>query len=632
MESQGGAFRHSRSMTVLFATVCLWWSAAPTRAQAPPRESNHPVPAAESSVNEVANWIAGHDAVSLAVDQAHAECFENDPFPSAKKCAVCHPQHYREWSVSPHAYAQLSPVFNAMSGKLSKLMNGTLGDFCIRCHTPVGMAYHEPTTMSNLDRHPVSREGVTCTVCHRVNQAWGKGAGRLALVTGDIHQVVYGPIGSRVLNEVLANPDHYGVLKTDKNPEVRGNDVHSRSIRFFQLTTAGFCGSCHDVFAPNGFRLEDAFSEFKMSPAAREHGQNCQDCHMGAVPGEPKGYDLAPAAIVGNRPTPVRKHTNHMMPGPDYSVIHRGLFPHHLTAIREEGESRKSGLATMREWLCFDDAAGWGTQQFEEQVTEDAEFPAPWNDDLMRRRARKVLDEQYELLAEYTTAQYALLRAGFKMSRARFERADGRNGLDFRVKVWNGTEGHGVPTGFDAERLVFLRVLVWDQAGNLVFQSGDLDPNGDVRDSHSIYVHNGKLPPDRQLLSLQTRFITRNIRGGEREQILNVPFSLTPLPFIRPETQPFTVLGRPLGARKHKQNLEPGGHQWATYHVAPSQLHGPGTYTVRTQLITGMVPVNLIHAIQDVGFDYGMSARDLADNVVQGHMVLWEDVQQVQVK
>ncbi|MCA9021266.1 MAG: hypothetical protein KDA74_14045, partial [Planctomycetaceae bacterium] len=201
------------------------------------------------------------EVMQLAVDRAHAECYVNDPFPSAAKCAKCHPDHYREWSVSPHAYAQLSPVFNAMSNKLIKLNNGTLGDFCIRCHTPVGMALSEPINMSNLDRPPSSREGVTCVSCHRINQAWGKGAGRQALVSGDINQVVYGPMGGENLAKVLANPDKYGVLKTNDDPAIRGREIHAEAYQFFQLITPGFCGSCHDVFAPNGFRLEDAFSE-----------------------------------------------------------------------------------------------------------------------------------------------------------------------------------------------------------------------------------------------------------------------------------------------------------------------------------------------------------------------------------
>ena len=589
--------------------------------------------------------IAAEEKASLleqAIDLSHAALFKDNCFPSAKECAACHPQHYREWSVSPHAYAQLSPVFNAMSNKLNALTAGTLGDFCIRCHTPVGMALSEPLSGTNLDRHPASREGVTCITCHRINQTWGKGSGRQALVTGDVHEVVYGPQGNSLLQEVLANPDKYGPLKTSENPDVRGRDIHSKSHRFFEITRPGFCGACHDVFAPNGFRLEDAFSEYKHSPSALIHGHTCQDCHMGTEHGLPSGYSMAPAAIVGNVSTPVRKHTNHMIIGPDYPIIHRGLFPHNVDAIKEEGEidrisiatngiERETGLATMREWLYFDDTGGWGKPEFEANVTEDTYFPAPWDNKHKRLEARKILNDQYKLLAEANQARLQLLKVAYKLSDICIEEAT-KDNLDFEVKIINGTPGHGVPTGFDAERLVFLRVHVWDPNGRLVFQSGDLDPNGDVRDSHSFYVHNGKLPLDRHLVSLQSKFITRNLRGGEREQILNVPFSIDPLPYIRPETRPFTVLGRPVGARKHKQNVEPDGFRLAEYSLKHNQLPSRGQYTIRIQLIAGMVPVNLVHEISDVGFDYGMSAKQIAKGVVDGHLVIQERITCVNVR
>lgn len=574
------------------------------------------------------------DAVlQYAIDQAHAACFENECFPSAAKCASCHPQHYREWSVSPHAYAQLSPVFNAFQATLVKFTSGTNGDFCIRCHTPVGMEQNESINMSNLDRSLASREGVTCVVCHRVNQAWGKGSGRRALVAGNLNAPVYGPIGNQVLAGVLADPDKYGVLETRDDPAIRGRNIHGNSIRFFQITTSGFCGNCHDVFAPNGFRLEDAFSEYKASPSARIDGHSCQDCHMGAVPGEAKGYTYGPAAIVGNASTPSRKHTNHMIAGPDYSIIHRGLFPHNYKAVREENDTDplSEGLATMREWLTFDDQGGWGTKRFEEQVQENWQFPYPWDDQKKRYEARAILNDQYELLAEATSQRLQLYRAGFKLSDVCIDRADDGH-LKFHVEVANGTRGHGVPTGFDAERVIFLRTMVWNPQGRLVFQSGDLDPNGDVRDSHSYYVHNGELPLDRQLFSLQTRFITRNLRGGEREQILAVPYSLDPLPYTRPETRPFTVLGRPIGARKHKQNIEPNGFRNAKYYLGENQLTVPGDYTIRVQLIAGMVPINLVKAISGTGFDFGMSARDIAKGVVDGHLIIHERVKRVCVQ
>ena len=352
---------------------------------------------------------------------------------------------------------------------------------------------------------------------------------------------------------------------------------------------------------------------------------------MGEVPGEPAGYRIEAIATVGNATTRPRKRTNHMIVGPDYSIVHPALFPHNPRAIKEEHAAYahaggpEPGLATMRQWLAFRYQEGWGTPEFERsdaarELSKTA--PAPWNDPGIRYRARQILNDQFQLLAEARERQRRILATGYRLGEVEYARGVG-DGLHFRILVYNGTDGHGVPTGFDAERLVFLRTVVWDATGRIVFVSGDLDPNGDVRDAHSVYVHNGKLPIDHELFSLQTKFITRNIRGGEREQVLNVPFSLDPLPFVRPETRPFTVLGRPLGARKHKQNLEAnGGRRYAKYHVKPSQLTGCGPYTASVQLVAGMVPVNLVHEISDAGFDYDLSPREVARRVVEGHLVI----------
>ena len=83
----------------------------------------------------------------------HAALSPRSASPPRPTCAGCHAEIYREWSVSAHAYAQLSPVLNAMQAKIGKLTNGTNGDFCVRCHTPVGMQLGEPTFLSTLDRH-----------------------------------------------------------------------------------------------------------------------------------------------------------------------------------------------------------------------------------------------------------------------------------------------------------------------------------------------------------------------------------------------------------------------------------------------------------------------------------------------
>lgn len=565
------------------------------------KEASPGTPRSDSLVD----WIADSAHVSLY----QAEDLE-DRFPSAKTCATCHPKQYEEWSVSPHAYAQMSPVFNAMQGKILKLTNGTNGDFCIRCHTPVGMNLGENVFMSNMDRHPTSREGITCVVCHRLEKAYGKVSGRLAIEEGDIFESVLGPKGGEEVERVVES-DSFRV-NTERGRA--GRAIHRDAVKFAPISEPELCGTCHDVNLLNGFRLEEAFSEYKASPAA-ERGVSCQDCHMGKKPGVDAGYARGPAAVIGRQPTETRKITNHLFAGPDYSIIHPGIFPHN---------ARAAEMATIREWIKFDVEAGWGTDEFEKNVPEGYEFPDRWKYADDRYSAREIIEENRERLEMARKERLAVLRAGFKLGEVTLEEA-GSDELAFKVEVRNGTDGHNVPTGFDAERLVFLQVRVTDANGQQVFVSGDRDPNGDVRDLHSLYVHNNKLPLDEQLFSLQSRFLTRMVRGGEREQILAVNYSPDPLPFIRPSTRATSLLARPTGARKHRRTISPGESRWADYEVPDENLQGTTPpYTVRLKLIAQMIPVNLISKIKDVGFDYNMSPREVADRVVEGAQVLYD--------
>jgi hypothetical protein len=541
---------------------------------------------------------------------AHENLFVEDSYPSAATCRTCHPNHYREWSVSSHAYAQLSPVFNAMQATITKLTSGSNGDFCIRCHTQVGMNLGESTFMSNMDRTPTSREGITCIVCHRMNTPYGKVSGRFALEKGDILAPVYGPTGNKELMRVLSEPKVYRVVT---NNVTQGRKIHTDAKKFFQLTESAFCGTCHDVTLMNGFRLEEAFSSFKNSPASLA-GTTCQDCHMGLEQGKKSGYAMGPAAIVGGVPTEPRKLTSHMFPGPDYSIVHPGFFPHN---------DKAAALATMREWLTFDYKAGWGIDKFEDTVKAGAKFPKRWESVDDRYDARAILNDQFKLLAELQKERVKLLRAAYQLTDFVVSKAD-KNGIKFAIKFNNATDGHNAPTGFDAERPLWLHVTVKDPAGKTVFESGDLDPNGDVRDLHSSYVHHGTLPLDKYLFSLQSKFITQNLRGSEREQVLAINYSVDPLPFIRPEPFSTILQGRPNGARIQRRGIEPLGHRWAKYAISRKELTGDGPYNVDIEVKAGMVPINLITEIQVVGFDYNMSPRDVADAVKGGHSVLWK--------
>ena len=241
-----------------------------------------------------------------------------------------------------------------------------------------------------------------------------------------------------------------------------------------------------------------------------------------------------------------------------------------------------------------------------------------------RYDARDIIAENFQSLKESKKQRKQVLQAGYELGEILIEKAD-NSGIVFKVQVSSVTDGHSVPTGFDAERVVFLQVTVTDSQGKVVFKSGDQDPNGDLRDAHSLYVHNGELPQDKYLFNLQSKFLVRLVRGGEREQVLALNYSPSPLPFLRPSTRSTILLGRPVGARKHRTVLPPLTSKWPNYEVKSSELVGSiAPYSANIKLIAGMVPINLVHEIKDVGFDYNMSAREVADNVLAGHLVLWE--------
>jgi len=316
--------------------------------------------------------------VALQAAAEHETLFAESKFPSAATCGTCHPKQYKEWSVSSHSYAQLSPVYLSLSSEINELSSGSNGDFCLRCHSPIGANLGESPFMSNLDRHPTSREGITCVVCHRLNKTYNKRSGRLALVQGSLLDPVYGPTGNEEMARVLKD-DAFRVVTEEGKP---GRKIHKEAKQFASLSQPIFCATCHDVTLFNGFRLEEAFSEYRTSPAAAK-GITCQDCHMGKEQGVATGYEVGPAAMVGDKPTKDRKLTSHFFAGPDYSVIHPGIFPHNAEAQE---------MASMREWLKFDHKAGWGTDEFEDKVTEDMKFPVRWDSVDDRYDAREILN------------------------------------------------------------------------------------------------------------------------------------------------------------------------------------------------------------------------------------------------
>jgi len=220
-------------------------------------------------------------------------------FQSATECVECHPRQVAEWQQSMHAYASLSPVFDAMAAKAHRDTSGKVGTFCTGCHSVTGTLAGEPGSITADERSDLSREGVTCDVCHRaVDHKTPVGNTGLIFTAGDEKT---GPFSST---------------------SVEG---HSNTQSDF-LTSPTFCGSCHDVFNYPSLRIEEAFTEYSQSPAAEE-GTRCQDCHMGVEPGVPGERPVGPSAVVDGEAYPDRELANHRFIGPDYSLLDDFPYP-----------------------------------------------------------------------------------------------------------------------------------------------------------------------------------------------------------------------------------------------------------------------------------------------------------------
>ena len=214
-------------------------------------------------------------ALACFVSASALACGEDPPAPrdlealqDPETCAECHPDHYREWLGSMHAYAADDPVFRAMNARAQRETNGELGDFCVRCHAPAAVALGLTEDGLDLDAIPQKHRGVTCWFCHQVEAVEGTHNNPLQLAFDELLRAdVVDPL----------EPPTHGVARSD---------YFDRNA----LASSQMCGSCHDIVTPGGAHIERTYAEWLdsfYSDATPEdpgepqlYAQTCNDCHM----------------------------------------------------------------------------------------------------------------------------------------------------------------------------------------------------------------------------------------------------------------------------------------------------------------------------------------------------------------
>jgi hypothetical protein len=190
-------------------------------------------------------------------------------------CQGCHPDHYREWSGSMHAYAGEDPVFRAMNARGQRETGGALGDFCVRCHAPLAVRAGLTTDGLDLDAVPRPLRGVTCAFCHRVESVAG------------LHTNPLGIADDAVMRAGIADP----------MPTAAHESAYSRLHDRTRRDSSDLCGSCHDIVTPAGVHLERTFAEWLRSLFARDASGTlltCGGCHMTGRDGNAAQVDGAP--------------------------------------------------------------------------------------------------------------------------------------------------------------------------------------------------------------------------------------------------------------------------------------------------------------------------------------------------
>jgi hypothetical protein len=475
-------------------------------------------------------------------------------------------------------------MFHKFEQKINDLAVGTIGTFCVRCHQSGGTVLGETRWAPLWERSQISREGVTCISCHRVAEQYTRGTnGERRILPGTIHEPVYGNIGGAGVAKVIEDKAYW---KVATGPDERGAKIHNKGIKFDQMSKSEFCASCHQVAVNVGIKLEVVWDQYRASPAAAE-GVTCQDCHMSVNPGVASGFATGPVAVVNGEPVDeTRTHHDHSFAGPGYSIAHPGIFPHNVDAE----------AWTIEDWLQFDYRAGWGSEEFEEQVDSgelEVAFPEVWSDPFDREEAWEIVQANIEANLEKQELRRRVMENGSRIDGPYFDGtpAIGRS-LSFTYTITNTNNGHNLPSGsLGAQPEIWLNVALIDPDGNNVWESGYVDSAGDMADLRSVDVLEGRLPADSQLVNLQSKFLTTNVKGTDREMSLPINVDVDQLPFLRPSGTPTTVINHPPFVRMEARSIPPLGVREADYTVPGELITKPGTYKLAMRMRNRAEPI-----------------------------------------
>lgn len=327
----------------------------------------------------------------------------------------CHKQIYDEWQVSAHRYAAMDPAFQKVQSVMAEQNGSESTRYCGGCHDPVSLfSGTKNIFVKDLTSQAGYREGISCVACHAIKQTDVKGNAAYTITQPD--RYVF-ELDSGAAKQAVSD---YLIRAYPRK--------HVASLEHKLFKSPQFCAACHKQFIDEEInrvgwvQLQNQYDNWRKSrwnhPGDAKRTIECRECHMALTRSDdPSAGD----ATDYNRTPNDGKHRSHRFLGANQFI------PLALDLV-----GAKEHVRLTERWLRGD-------------------IPVPEIADKWRRGPAVPI----ELVAPDTVAP-------------------GRP-VVLRAILTNNKTGHDFPTGPLDIIQAWVEITVTDQAGRVVYTSGQRD-------------------------------------------------------------------------------------------------------------------------------------------------------------
>jgi hypothetical protein len=459
----------------------------------------------------------------------------------------CHEEIVKEWLPSAHRYAAMDKGFQAIQLTMAKQNGPVSTRYCGGCHDPISLfsgAKNISTDETALTALQGYNEGVSCLSCHSIKETD---------VRGNAFYTIQAP--PRYIGEV-----EYDQTKSDAWRGVRDFLIraypreHVANLSKVMFKKPEYCAACHKQFVDEEVnkvgwvQLQNQYDNWRMSKWARDLTEpqrivECRECHMPLVdsidPASGDAHDY-------NRSPGDGKHRSHRF------IAANQLMP---ALLNLEGADKQHELTEQ-----------WLQGRFAIPEIKD-KWPGP-----------DVPAVSIQLVAPPEA------RVGDQ--------------IKLRCLITSNKVGHDFPTGPLDIIQAWVELVVKDENGKVVYETGTVDEKGFIKPGSFLF----KSEPVDQYGNLIDRHNLWEMVGVRQRRSLFPGFSdTTEFNFLCPELY------------KTKQKSVPGEGD----HVFPAAK--PGSLFVTAKLRYRKMDQFLLNFLRSVGFFPEYEGKQLTSPVTDMH-------------